>query len=87
METFILKSISKESEDGTLIVARDRTSTGFASITIRLKKIDLKDKKLREYKSLLFTNSDEDHPDYELRVRELAEMMMDIANNACQLPE
>ena len=82
-----MKEVSKMSDDGRLSVIRNRTSNGYSSITIRMRKSAklLEDGKEPMWSSFKFTNEDNDK--YEMDVRELADMMQDVADNACQLPE
>ena len=77
MKDFLHRNVTEESTELGLSVSRMRTSTGFCSITI-----------VGNGNKLQFSNESEGvaDPNYEEKVRELANMMLKIADEPCLLP-
>lgn len=77
MEDFKMRTMTKKSKDGSMEVSHSRNSKGYAAISIRVGN-----------ESLSFTNEGamkENAGDYAFEVRELAEMLTEVADEPCEL--
>lgn len=91
MKSYLFREIAENSEDGSMTVSRHRSTRGGAAIIIKVKERPADpDEKSIVFQSISQTESEimtgETPEDYEDRAIELADMILKVAKDTCDLP-